>query len=135
MNTATITPTIVAAAHADIVSTTRHQLARFPVSPLYPFARMSDVRAASKQAGGHFFDRDTMHEHRSIVESELYAGVLFITSEVTWGQERRRYAIRYVIPTGAIYTLTEVHRFDTIEQARDMARQVAKRIREGGSLL
>lgn len=118
------------AALAQITDETTNSTARRNVSPLFPFATVSDVRAANRIAGCYFFDRQTMREFGTKIESALYAGTLFITSEDSWGSESRHYTVRYVVPTGEVFTLEGASQLDSIHQARDIARTVAKALRE-----
>src|SRR5690625_3138191 len=43
--------------------------------------RMSEVKRLHKEAGGHFFDAGAMRCFNSRIESELYNGGWFVTSE------------------------------------------------------
>lgn len=43
--------------------------------------RISDVKREHAAAGGYFFSRDTMRFFNSRIESELYNGGWFVTSE------------------------------------------------------
>ena len=108
--------------------------ARREISSLFPFSTISDVREANRLAGQYFFNRQTMQEFDSKIESALYAGTLFITSEKTWDGKSRHYSVRYIVPTGKVFTLDGAHELDTIEQAREIARTVAKALRESDLL-
>lgn len=107
---------------------------RRSVSPFFPFASVADVRAANRHMGNHFFDRKTMQEFGTKIESTLYAGALFITSEKSWSEIGRHYTVRYVVPTGAVFTLEGASQLKTIDQARSIARTVAKDLRESNLL-
>lgn len=99
------------------------------VSPLYPFTSVADVRAANELAGDYFFNPLTMREFGTKIESAMYAGTLFITSEKSWTDEGRHYTVRYVVPTGAVFTLGGASQLKTIDEARNIARTVAKELR------
>lgn len=91
-----------------------------------PFSTMADVRAANRALGHHFFERDTMRFFESRVESALYAGRYFITSEKAGFREtQRKFTIREVTPDGYIKTVGEFCAYDFIENARDEARRLA----------
>ncbi|WNO28424.1 hypothetical protein SEA_PSONYX_122 [Corynebacterium phage PSonyx] len=119
---------------AQITNETANSTARHEVSPLFPFTTTSNVRAANKLAGFYFFNRQTMKMFGSKIESALYAGTLFITSEESWGDENRHYTIRYVVPTGEVLTLEGASQLDSIDEARDIASTVAKALRESNLL-
>ena len=46
-----------------------------------------------KLSGGHFFDKDTLEYWGSVIESDLYEGNYFITSEYDF-YYNRKYSIR-----------------------------------------
>ncbi len=84
------------------------------------FKSMADVRAKNKEIGHHFFDRDTMKYWGSKVESALYRGTFFITSEKgRLPTEPRKFTIRRVLPTGEIITEGTSRRFKTLDSAKD----------------
>lgn len=94
------------------------------------FKTISDVRAANKAAGHHFFDRDTMRFFRSRVVSGLYAGRYFITREI-FG-ERPTFTVREVSPSGKVESAHGTvldDRRSTLEQARELARELASAAR------
>lgn len=119
-----------AAALAEIAKESAKSADRRNASPFFPFASVADVRTANKFAGLYFFSRETMKMFGSKIESALYAGTLFITSEETWGNEGRHYTVRYTVPTGEVFTLEGASQLKTIDEARDIARTVAKALRE-----
>ena len=122
------------AALAEIIKGYTNFPARRETSPLFPFSTISDVRAANRLSGQYFFDPLTMKEFGSKIESALYAGTLFITSEKTWDGKGRHYTVRYIVPTGKVFTLDGAHGLDTIDQAREIARAVAKALHESNLL-
>ena len=72
------------------------------------FKRMSDLRAANAAAGHFFFSRGAMRAFNSRIESALYDGRVFITSEsMGYGDDdhRRMFAVREAMPDGKIETL------------------------------
>lgn len=123
-----------AAALAEITKSYTNFPPRRKVSPLFPFSTISDVRGANELAGDYFFDPLEMQEFGIKIESTLYAGTLFITSEKSWGVRGRHYTLRYVVPTGMVFTLGNASWLDTIDQAREIAREIAKALR-GSDLL
>lgn len=123
-----------AAALAEITKERAKSADRRNVSPFFPFASVADVRIANKFAGFYFFSRETMKMFGSKIESALYAGTLFITSEESWGEEDRHYTVRYVVPTGEVLTLEGASQLGSIDEARNIARTVAKALKESNLL-
>jgi hypothetical protein len=92
------------------------------------FKTIADVRAANRAIDHHFFDRSTMRFFASRIESGLYAGRYFITSEKAgFTSEQRRFTIREVMPSGEVKTADDsFNKFLFIEDARDRCRELAK---------
>lgn len=92
------------------------------------FQTIAQVRQANRDAGNHFFDRSTMRFFASRVESGLYAGRYFITSEKAgFDSQQRRYTIREAMPDGDVRTVDDsFNKFRFIEDARDKCRELAK---------
>ncbi len=89
------------------------------------FRTMADVRRANKAIGNHWFERDTMRFFDSRVESTLYGGRYFITSEQFHGSQGslpRRFTLRRVEPDGSIEDESAFQAYSTIELARVAAR-------------
>lgn len=89
------------------------------------YSNMTEVRAANRRAGFHFFDEDTLRFFRSRVGDTLYvgpAGDLFITSEQFVGSDGvadpRRYTVRRANPDGSIDTLGEFGEYASSAAAR-----------------
>lgn len=92
------------------------------------FTTIADVRAANKAAGQHWFERGTMRFFQTRIESALYGGRCFITSEqcpIGTGHPRL-YSIREALPTGRIETVGEFQQYRHIEDAREAARKLAQ---------
>ena len=88
---------------------------------------MADVRAANAAAGQYFFSRSTMRFFGSRVESSLYIGGYFITSEkagVTSTQ--RRFTIRRETADHSIETISKSLEYRTIEDARAALRKIQR---------
>jgi hypothetical protein len=93
------------------------------------FSSISDVRTANAEAGQHFFDRSTMRFFASRVESALYAGRYFITSEKTGFSDNgtRKFTVREAHADGRVTTYGETfNKFMFIEDARDLCRELVK---------
>lgn len=90
------------------------------------FATIGEIRAANKAAGQFFFSPDTMRFFDSRVESAVYGGRYFITSE-QGPHGRRRYTIRHASPNGHIRT---VGGFGAWESSASAQRDIARLLKE-----
>jgi len=91
------------------------------------YQTIADVRAANKAAGQRWFERKTMRFFQSRIESALYGGRYFITSEQCPGTgHARKYSIREALPTGEVETVGEFQQYRHIEDAREAARKLAR---------
>lgn len=87
------------------------------------YESLAAFKRAHKDAGGFFFSPDTMRFFSSRIESDLYRGRVFITSE-KWGHENaRHYAVRIIRDVMHVDTHSRVK---TLEHARETARELAK---------
>jgi hypothetical protein len=68
------------------------------------FKTIADVKAANKAIGHFWFSKDTMKFFDSKIETQLYAGKYFISSERFSDTYPRYYKIREVKPDGSIET-------------------------------
>lgn len=93
------------------------------------YMSMAGVRDANKRAGNHFFDRSAMRFFASRIESGLYGGRFFITSEQfqpsSGPAAERRYTIREALATGEIRDVGEFQAHGSKEDARDECRRLA----------
>jgi hypothetical protein len=84
------------------------------------FNNITEVKAANKNKGQHFFSKDTLAFFGSKVYPELYTVAgrqFFITSEDNFNRTKKGYTIREVMPDGDIETLGEFLEYETKEQA------------------
>ena len=87
---------------------------------------IAEVKALNARMGYHYFDRSTMRFFNSRVESGLYSGRFFITSERMELSFPKRYSVRVINPeTGDIQTVGEFQGYSDIELARIAARIAA----------
>jgi len=99
------------------------------------YKSVSEIRAANKRAGFHFFDKETMRFFDSVVYKGVYRfhdGALFITSEQFHGSTTigpRRYTVRCAYANGDITTRGEFQEYSNFWMARDYARRTAKNMR------
>jgi hypothetical protein len=92
------------------------------------FSTISDVRAANKTSGDFWFDRKTMRFFNSIIESKLYSGRYFITSERFEPSYPKRYSIREATGDGDVKTVGEFQRFHFKEDAQAEIRRLLKAV-------
>lgn len=92
-----------------------------------------DIELANKQAGQHFFDRDTMRFFRSRVCGEIASlpngAALFVTSEqfeYRGDRHARKYTIRMARPDGHIDQVGNFQWFGSRDSAVRMMRKIAE---------
>jgi hypothetical protein len=73
------------------------------------FKTIAEVRQANKASGNHWFDRSSMRHFNTRIESKLYKGGYFITSESMRLDPARRYTVRKALSDGSIQTVGEFH--------------------------
>jgi hypothetical protein len=76
------------------------------------FKTIADVRAANRANGGNWFSRGTMRFFGARIESKLYKGGYFITSESYLNKNsQRKYSVRKALSDGSIVTVGEFNSF------------------------
>lgn len=90
------------------------------------FSSMAEVKAANKAIDNHWFERSTMRFFNSRVESGLYGGRFFITSERMELTMPKKYSIREAMTDGDIKTVGVFQEFTTLEDARKHAKHLAQ---------
>lgn len=81
------------------------------------FRTMADVRKANKASGQYWFSPDTMRFFNSVVETGLYGGRFFVTSERRELSMPKLYTVREALPDGDIRTIGGFQGFNTLENA------------------
>lgn len=94
------------------------------------YQSIAQVRAAHRAAGGNWFSRDTMRQWRSRIESGLYGGRFFITSEQPDTKYPRGYTVREAFEDGSIGSASQFDEFRTLAGAREYARQLTEYARQ-----
>lgn len=85
-----------------------------------PFATMRDVKhAVANGPSPHWFSSETMRFFNSKVETALYRGRWFITSEDNFDRSQRMYSVRYAEDNGDITTIGEFAGYLTHKEALD----------------
>lgn len=88
---------------------------------------MSDVREFNTDEEHHFFSRESMRFFSSKIESALYAGRWFITSEKKgFTSSDRGYTVREVRLDASIKTVGSMNDHWNIESAREAVRELVK---------
>jgi hypothetical protein len=95
---------------------------------------ISQIMAANKRNGYHFFEPGAMRFFNSHVMRYVYngkGGVYFITSEQFDWNSPRLYTIRQFHPeTGNVDTASEFQEFRTLEDARTRTKELARAVLE-----
>ena len=78
---------------------------------------ISELKRLNKENGGHWFDKASMRFFNSEIESKLYAGKFFITSERMELNDDKRYTIREVSEGYRINTVGKFQAFGNLDQA------------------
>jgi len=92
------------------------------------YKTIAEIRKANKDAGYHFFDRDTMKFFGSKVEAGPYGGTHFVTSEKHPTNPRSRiYIVRRAEANGRVQTVGSLPHHATKTAARDHAKALAAR--------
>jgi hypothetical protein len=94
------------------------------------YTHVDEIKAANRALGHHWFDRDTMSFFDSKVYGSVHYGRYFISSEVPWGVEKRRYTIRVADERGAVDTIGAPAQYTSYTQAA----QALDRMVESGEL-
>ena len=90
------------------------------------FQSISELKAKNRERGSHFFSPSTMRFFHSRIESRLYGGRFFITSEQREYTTPRRFTVREALPSGDIRTVGEFHAYVHIADARAVCRALCK---------
>lgn len=100
----------------------------------FQFKSLSDVKAAHKNTGGHWFDRSAMKFFDTRIESKLMTRgssgrQVFITSEQYHGSggysAPRKYTIREAMEDGSIGKVGEFQQYSTLDDAKMGVRALA----------
>ncbi len=86
---------------------------------------IADVRTFNRLAGRCWFSAESMKFFNSKIESELYKGYYFITSERMELDYPKQYTIRHLHADGHISTASKFQEFNNIEDARNFIKQGA----------
>lgn len=89
------------------------------------FRTMSEVRVKNAFEGSYFFCRTTMKYWGSKIESRLYRGTYFITSERNnVPNQPRKFTIRRVLPNGLIETEGAFQAYKSLRLAKQNVKKL-----------
>lgn len=98
-------------------------------APAYGAAfTVEEIKRRNREAGGHYFDADTMRFFGSRVLPTVVGGRFFVTSERTgfdWDSPRA-YSVREMMPDGTIGTVGEFNEHPTSAAAKSAMRRLAR---------
>lgn len=92
------------------------------------YRNITEIKAANKAAGQHWFAPSTLRFFDSRVESKVIAGCYFVTSEKScWNNYSRVYTLRKCEADGTIETVSKYGEFLTKKEALDEAKALVVR--------
>ena len=95
------------------------------------FQTIAQVREANKKSEQYWFSKDTMKFFNCTIESELYRGGFFITSERMELGMPKEYTIRRVTnEKGNIETVGNFQQFSTLGKAQTVAKALSRMYHE-----
>ncbi len=83
----------------------------------FVYRTISDVKAANREVGEHWFERSTMRFFNTRIVSKLISGRYFVTAERMDDTRRFKYTVRSAEPDGSIDTVGEFQQYDSKEDA------------------
>lgn len=95
------------------------------------YKTIAEIRAANRRNESCFFDKAAMKFFGSRIESGIYGGRYFVTSEDDLRRVNRFYTVREAKPNGEIVTVGQFQGFKTKEAARNHAKWLASEILGG----
>lgn len=94
------------------------------------FNSMKELREANKKIGHFFFDRSSMKLWNLKIETPLYRGTFFITSQKgNAAKDKRKFKINQAAPNGAISTAGKVGGYNTLDDAKDAVKVLIRSLR------
>lgn len=94
---------------------------------------LSEFRYLNKSTGHNFFERKTMKFFNSRLESSMYGGRYFITSEQYIGiddiMRPRKFTVRQANDDGSVTTVGEFQKFNYVEDARIAIKALLKGVK------
>jgi hypothetical protein len=90
------------------------------------FRSISQIKDANKRIGHHWFQPEAMRFFRSRIESGVYGGRYFISSEQFDDNSPRLYTVHEASPEGKIDTIGEFQQYAHLEDARDAVKSLVR---------
>ncbi len=90
------------------------------------FHSIAEIREANQAHGYYWFTHSAMHSFGTKIESSVYSGKYFITSEDNYNGTKRLYTIRQASSNGYVSTVEDFNKFHTLEDAREQVRAIVK---------
>ena len=87
------------------------------------FRTITEIKAANKSIGHHFFSRGAMRFFNSKIESPVLRGRYFITSEIG-PNEVKAYSVHMASDAGEIETIGGFHSFKSTKEAMAFVREL-----------
>lgn len=81
------------------------------------FKNMEEVREANERVGNSFFSEGSMRYFNSRIESELFFGKYFVTSESPSEGSQKSFTVRRVHKCGRIDNVGRFQKFECVEDA------------------
>lgn len=81
------------------------------------FRTIKEIKQANRASGGHWFDPDTLRFFRSRIDSTVYGGRYFVSSEQYDDSTPRLYTVREAKPDGDVETVGEFQAYATRGEA------------------
>ena len=88
------------------------------------FKTIADVKRRNKEIDRHFFEKSTMKFFNSKIESKLYGGKYFVTSEQFDENSKRKYTVRIANNDGSIDTIGRFSEFSSKEDAIEAIKKI-----------
>lgn len=99
------------------------------------FSSVPQMKAAVRNSGSHWFDKNTMRFFNSKIETGILQKRFFISSERQEITDPKRYTIRYFVrdnnatPALDCHTVGEFEQFETLADAKDYLKEYLKQAR------
>ena len=90
------------------------------------YRTIAEIREANQAHGYYWFSHGAMRSFKTRIESAVYSGKYFITSEDNYNGTKRLYSIRQASANGYVGTVEDFNKFHTLEDAREQVRAIVK---------
>lgn len=94
------------------------------------FSTIPLLKEANRKLGQHWFSKDTMKFFNTQIESIIYDGNYFITSEKFNDEHPRKYTVRSFNADGRVFTIGKFQQFSTLEEAVEEIKRLQRYYKE-----